>query len=1178
MNRRVYDRPVPFRAHGNEAVCQEVTTKEEFAMTNQNLNVSMLEEMDLRDSWLNEYLGQKKTTRRQAEIPQRVLSRRSGYKPVWRKEMVSSNRLFRFLSGEKEYLQKVKPLKLKDGTEIKVILQKDMLSLKDCPVLYVQFAADGKDTHEAYELSKKDILEGIYYEGHHYEYCFSSGSQMRTLKGVFVRKDFTYSPDYLENFKGEYRSFLASLTGAEAILEAITYGAYSHEFTNRFALYKGEKVEAPVESPNKFVVRAGMAGTSTISLGRDWNVYHLGEIRFLFTDEVREALREIKIRTRSGQLVRKYADHEIDEIERKWKEALCDGSGIVSAQKLTRELRKTGFNVKLQDVIGSLVQYRHAGNKGTVLAVDEAILIKCQDPDGESVYAGIDLIVEHNSWKYSPTDHYTGKVAPEFELVNISKPGHTNMLNYQFILALDPSSPQKAKEVFDALVDRQIESLRTMFTDPEYALKKLGLIEKGDSPLAGIGVDEYAMNQVSKVTRLVATTPEAVKDAWFRKKVLDLFQNREKDIRSGRVEVEGANRYIITDPTAFLRTDKMVLNKETGLMDIVIDSMSDVALRDPRDCYWNGQDKDAVLFRSPCVHPGEPQKVRLTNRIVEAIETPYGFIPVRKLFESIKDVVVVNGFSTILESMGGADTDGDTVLCTTEPSIVELKDELRKPLVVEVEAPTYKEEITIQGIKENMVRSLKDNGIGIITNYATTWRDIQLTVFMDKAVNPKLQKALREVKTAAMKNMKLEKTWVMEDESIMRLSHMDIDDWQSVYKAINGVLQTLRVLQEMAINTAKSGVFVEFGSLDPDVNNYNHLKVNVSADWHKPHIADKKKYESSSTMGMVDSYMIKEWANLKHWAMKTSSHILPGVEADYGVVYQEVYEKVARMAAEYGSEVSNLSAQGLDPEAFNLEFELITNKYNGMLTILSAQYGVDLVAIAAYDATNRNSSRTEAQKLSSFVWSCFFEEMIATLKFLNRGKTSSRIYRIFLDRRFTYHKFAKGGPCSVDIDRGVYLRSVRIGRSSAPEGEYEVVVIDGAPYVKVEVERDSIQKLSSHLNGVEFPVTGFKYNKDKITGEGFLTRDKVISYIESPLNKNIVVTKTVTLKKGDAPVIALYVRSGDTSHMMIGTLPVEYSVIGRAMNSKAFKVEVAGKEEAESRLTLRIEKALCELL
>lgn len=1149
-------------------------------MNNKAMKVETLDGnvMDLRESWLNEYLGQKKTTRRQAEIPQRVLARSTGYREVWKKEAVSSNRLFRFLSDEKVFMEKRKKLKLMDGTELEVILQKDAVHMGDDPILYVQFAADGKESHDAYELSVVNIKEGICYEGKHYEYCFSSGSQLRTLKGVFVRKDYQYDPAYVAEFEDEdYRRFLQTLSGSEAILEAITYGAYSHEFTNLFDQFMGVKSKAPLESASKFVVRAGMAGTSSISLGRDWNVYHLGEVRFVFNQEVRDSLALIMIKVKD-KWIRKYSDQEIDEMGRKWKEALCDGSGLVSAQKLVRALRAAGFNVRLRDIIGALVQYRHGGNKGTLLAIDEAILNKCQDADGNHVYAGMDMIVEHNSWKYSPTEHYTGDLAPEFELVNISKPGHTNMLNYQFVLALDPASPEAARKVFEKLIDKQVESIRTMFTDPEYALKKLGLIERGDSPLSEIGVDEYAMNQVSKITRLLATNPDAIKDAWFRKKVLDLFQNREKDVRAGRVEVEGANRYIITDPIALLRTDLMVLNEETGLMDIVIDSMTQVALRDPGHCYWAGKDTDALLFRSPCVHPGEPQKVRLTNKIPKAIDTGFGLLEVGKIYESMKDVIVINGFSTILEAMGGADTDGDTCLCVTEESIVALKDEKRKPLVVEVDAPTLKEELDLDVIKDNMVRSLKDNGIGMVTNYATTWRDIQLTVFMDKAVQPKLRKALREIKTVAMKNLRMEKAWVMEDESIMRLAQMDISDWVSVYKAINGVLRTLRVLQEMAINTAKSGVFVEFGSLDPEKNNYNHLAIKVSADWHKPHLPKDLKYKSSSTMGMVDSYMIEAWAELKHWAMKTSSHILPGMEEDYGLSYQDAYERVARLAGRYGKEVSDLSLQDLDKESFNVEFETITDKYNAMLTILAAQYGTDLVAIAAYDATNRNSSRTEAQKLSSFVWSCYFEEIIATFKFLGRGKKSHRIFRVFLDRSFNYYKFSKGGPCAVDADRGVYLAGVRIGKSSAPEGQYEVVIIDGSPYVKVEVERDSIDKISSSLNGVEFPITGFKYNKDKVTGEGFLTRDKVIEYLESDLNKNIVITKTVCLKEGEAPVIAIYLRSGVSSHMMVGTLPVEYSVIGRAMNAKAFRVKVAGKEEADSRLTLVIDKALCEVL
>jgi hypothetical protein len=278
--------------------------------------------------------------------------------------------------------------------------------------------------------------------------------------------------------------------------------------------------------------------------------------------------------------------------------------------------------------------------------------------------------VEKSSWKYSPwVKYWNGDLAPELELVAMSKQRCSNNMNYQFVLALDGDGNREIKtaERLKGLVDKRYNFAVEAMSNSEVAKASLGIKSREENDLEDIlDIDDYERSLTTVMAKALDACDDIIYDrSWRYKFVNRLIKARDK-MSYGNVPVEGANRFVISDPTAFFRTDlavprtkgnKAELDYEGNPMfDIVITSIDQTALRGITSTYWNDEQKEAVLFRSPCVHPGEPQRVTLIglDTIDERISAAYGDIPVRDLFKSMKDIVVVNCLSYTLDALGGA--------------------------------------------------------------------------------------------------------------------------------------------------------------------------------------------------------------------------------------------------------------------------------------------------------------------------------------------------------------------------------------------------------------------------------------------------------------------------------------------------------------------------------------------
>ena len=1129
-----------------------------------------------------------------------------------------------------------------NGDKIQFRTSSTCIELPQHETVYVDFVeASDKDEAQqrAHEMCIDFIKNGMMINGVHYSYALSSSAQMMELKGVFIRDDYRLPFKILNNVEDPlYKEFLDYLRGAEALLEVVSFGAFSCKFSNKFAKwlmevkgmsavevcekYKDIMVGNEPKSVAKWQARVGLSLTSSISLGRKWKVLHIGEVKFEWNDELEEKLRNIVYEREDGKILNKYTEKDIRTLKRFWKKHKYDGASIGRASTFCKRMNKLyKLNLQVKDISFQLVHFRWGGVKGTVLLLPDEVLDACVAPDGTHIYQGYDLIVEDNSWKYEPMIRfYNGAIAPEFEYINISKSRGTNYMSEQYVNALDELideygyNPEATLEILKELIDENMAVHRKAVTDLTGSTMKaqLGMTDsERDGVLDQIGVKAYNMSLRSKLARIVDVICNAVKDPYCGGKYYDTFQPEQDRTAMGKLQVQGATKFLLTDFTCMLRTDLMVKNDD-GLWDIVIDKLDQVAMTIPDTTFWAGKDCEALIFRSPCIHPGEPFRTYLQplSAIQEVIHTAYGDIYPRDMFAQCKHIIIFTGWTNALEQLGGADIDGDKALCVTDPKIVRLRRYARPALFVKIDDEEVKCCITMDAIKDYMIRSLRNNGVGKITNYATTWRDIQhyaiYCLVYEEQLPGKIRKALKEARKAARLNIESGKGWIQDDPSLEPLAQLttekdenNIDqfDLEAVIKAIDAMLEQLRMLQEMAIHTPKSGIFVEFGCTDPDRNNYNHLTIEIRASWHQPDMDKSKTYNSKSPMGFAAKYAEEQWRKLKDEIRENSVSLFPNANSYYNADLMDVYKEVKELKATYGRTVKQISDQKrygeIDKEEFGIYFEELTDFMHSELTALAVEHGVDKIAIMAYDASYQDGKKGTSGK--SFVWHCFFEELLDTLalhktKHFNEGEADvyddTRLYPVIKDIEYIYESIEAGEIAITNNE--VFKDDVKIGFCYKEDGTYNMISVNDRLYVEDDVELKTVEELTATLDdNTVIKVVGFKFYLDAIANDGSLmSREKLLEYLPSKTCQNMLRARVNTSKKSaNKLMVELFIRSGKDEDgepiwSPVGSMEREAVNLARVLNGKIFTVKYLDDskdldkngEVYKTRLSLGIDK------
>lgn len=1113
---------------------------------------------------------------------------------------LSSNLASRFIGVDEQTYYSEIEIPVQDFV-VKALVRRFYNNMKDEALMYVEFAGENKDDAEqqaSHIRSKNMIMKGFNAVGRdgltrRYEYVESSASQQRTLKGVFIDSQYKTSEEYTNSFEPTYGTFLTELKGADALLEAITYGAYSSEqFSDMYNNWKlAGSLEATGEgSVAKFLTRTGTSLTTSKPLGKDWKVLTIGEVHFPWTENVENSFRAMMYTDSKGTHP-VYTDKDIEELKASWKTQKLDGQTIIQLEKFCKEYCKANPRVSFKQAKkmfkGQLVQYRWAGIKGTGLLMPKSVINSVKDKNGVHIYKDFQIICEGASWKYSPRAKfsyiengavvenqdvkYVGDNAPEFCLVSYSKHVKSNSMNAQFWLALDGVSTDKAmlERNVTSLVDEHYDRLKSALVNPDYAKELLGVRES--KSLADYDfIDETELMLKTKLARAIDKLPAIVHEPYFRAKFLETFGIKiEKDFKAGKIPVSGANRFIISDPTAMLRTDLM---DDNG--DITITSPEQVALGNMHHSFWKGESCDAIIFRSPCVSSGEPTKVELVglDAIPEEIQCNGFVIKAKELFADYNNLFVLNGFCSTLEALGGADTDGDTVLIVTDPRVVALRSPKRKITIISLEGKTAKNKLSKAGVRKYVADSLKDNGIGIITNWAMTWRDIQIHVaYGNKIVSDAMYNTLSRTKDSASNvlasNPTLSGLNIYEQEAVKAISGMDLNKVMSVYNACECALKCLRALQEMAINTAKSGIFI-------DLEEYEYLKHFARPMWLKEDAKEEKMFDSNSTMHVIFERSQDKLDEIFEECITSAKDL--DLDCDE-VVLMEIEDTIADVESYYATKVRELTMSLGDikdedrrKDAFNMEFERLTAECNSKLNALVMSYGLEVVVVGAYQASISTENETGANR-RSFLWNCFFEEFIAYLD-MQRAKQEENVKAMPVRLSYSIREDVDSIDtivAPVEVKGGtIMVEDKEVGKTDVVDGFYELSeTISGKQYLIVPFEYTAKERMAS-FKGMISSIVGFKQND--------LTGGKASKMVE--FCNNIVEFRALDIDEHNNTRVGAFLvspKTGDAKR--IGTLPYNDKAINKAYINKKFKVNVLADSVRDSSFKFEIVEFVSEI-
>lgn len=1174
------------------------------------------------------------------------------YKLVYRWIRLPESRLTRFFDSSDVLSVRNVNVPLKDGTDLIVHNEYKYKRLKGDPIVIMDFMGETKSPKkaEAYLESRRFLKEGITpsfkkqegeSEKKEYEYCQSSASGQRTLKGVFVRKDYRFTDEYLEKFEKEdteefeeFMDTMRSLRGAEVLYAALSYGSYLIEFKN---------VPGNIA---KFISRMGMSQTSSKSMGNDFKVLHMGDVKIFPKDTLAqkkiwvERLKPIiwdylsSLRNKNGEplMAEKKKKQYLKLIWKHWKSTKLDGQSFITDEAVVRGFARIGVRTTQEKVVGKLLQFRWAGVKGTALCLPEDLLASFVWADGTPAYEGYDLIVEHNSWKYTPdTKHWKGELAPELELVAISKSKFSNSMTYQAVLALDGDGTKEIIDNMKEVVQRGFDRLKESLTSPEIYKLEAGMVSTDErNDFDDFSVDEFESSQRTAADRAIAADERILKDESFMLKHIDRKTKMKDDMGYGKFPVEGATRYIISDVMGMFATRSSVprLDKKgervydhegNPMWDIVVDDVSLLGLQGTNEVYWNGTKGPGVLFRSPCTNPGEPQIVKHVS--LETIPEFIGEIPARQIYGYIKDIIVINVVSCILDCLGGADTDGDKVLDILEPTIVKLRNPLRLPTLVSLDTkPRTPAPINPEAVKAYAVESLKDAGIGIITDIATTIRDIslmtslmpgskgerKLPVSVKNALLGMAQEAEMYLKDHCPKkeDKNVKEPGVIDDDMVnapkdftdkdLKIEYMSDDEikacealaalidpdrelinddkrarqWRTaVIHACEACLLVLRKLQEMAIDVPKSGVFIDF-------DKYRYLMIKLRASWHRPN-AWNGNYDSWSTMGCLKEFVEKKYEEIKVWAVDTSKKHPVGDMDITG--YKAEYAQIRAMKVEYGKTMkemfkdrtwktrSGISINDLSEDEVREERRKVTDEYTLRLATMAETLGsVEIVSSMVYRSLYDNSKSIYSADGYGFLWAAWGSKFADTLKHMNSDLKEKRL--VIVKQAKEYKEYVlPSGSYSVQDGNVSFIQSPEetLGYCKVPDGIYEMIVHDEEGYLLVEKERRVLTEEISALKGTNFTIIGIPNYRYR---EVPLERKTVIELLEKAGYKvSVCIGETGKTKSDGSPAdprAMVFVKTTD-GDVCIGNLPgkgsmkEEYGYLSSALHEKIVKLRIS---------------------
>lgn len=686
-------------------------------------------------------------------------------------------------------------------------------------------------------------------------------------------------------------------------------------------------------------------------------------------------------------------DKQYQMFTTKWKESGYDVSILTEDEEVFRFLTSKDFKAVMQ------VRF-FGGVKGMVIPVAEM--------DGDERLADVDMLVFKKSAKY------ISKNAP-FEVINFSKSKKNKaMLNFQFIQATVTDGNVLIKGA-----EKAFENVKGVLNNPANALKFIAGIR-------GLN-DDGEENLLTKLANDLETEPRLISEHYHHAQLREKVKKFVKEVGFGKIPVNGAFQYIITDP----------LNLYHKAMSDEFESALNAG-----EIYYNGIDGfDAGMWRSPMIHYSEPQRARCKN-----IDYLWMY----------KDIIVLNPRDAIAPALGGADYDGDKFLLILDKN----DNSFESDFVRQIQMPgyvIYDEGNTAPKVDNNIENRVKyyvalstPNRTGQITNWATCITDLMINAQLEgdmKSYNW-YKSVLVRLRFAQGWEIDLPKTGISADGP-------------------NGDMLPIKFCRP----AMKPQWFV-------DMRAFEGREVKT-VDKHGNSIV----YKKNSPMEQLHQYAEEFWNSIEAGYVATPKTMLEVFRATFvereSNAFELIKEQVINYEKLYRQESINiikLSDAGVitEQEQEDMFEKLIETHRTSLNSLLGGDITTDVLAYACYYASNfrkdNKDNNTKVTGKRSYGWVCYYPETLALLYRNNNGMSLIALP----DKEMDNIEIING---ELLID-GKYVKSVEY-----PDGSYSIKVIEDKPFIVVPKTLPIITEEEKRQFEIAYASKQFTFECNKFTAQ-----------------------------------------------------------------------------------------------
>lgn len=701
-------------------------------------------------------------------------------------------------------------------------------------------------------------------------------------------------------------------------------------------------------------------------------------------------------------------DKQYQMFTRKWKESGYNPKVLIEDEELYAFLTSKDFKTVMQ------VRF-FGGVKGMVIPVAEM--------DGDERLADVDMLVFKKSAKYISKD------AP-FEVINFSKAKKNKaMLNFQFIQATVTDANVLIKGAKKAF-----EGITQVLNSPANALKFIagvrGLNDNGEADL------------LTKLAKDLEVEPRLISEHYHYAQLKEKVKKFVKEVGFGKIPVNGAFQYIITDP----------LNLYHKAMGDEFESTLNAG-----EIYYNGIDGiEAGMWRSPMIHYSEPQRAMCKN-------VDYLWM--------YKDIIVLNPRDAIAPALGGADYDGDKFLLILDKN----DNSFESDFVKQIQMPgyvIYDEGNTAPKVDNNIANRIAyyralstPNRTGQITNWA-----ICVIELMFKAKEEGDMKSYNWYKSVLVR-LRFAQGW-----------EIDLPKTGISADGPNGDMLPVKYCKPKM----KPQWFVDMRAHDG--------RPVKTVDKN----GNSLVYKGNSPMEQLHQYAEEFWNSIEAGQVATPKTMLDVFRATFVERESNAFESIKAQVIEYerlyrqeGKNINKLLEAGVisEQEQNDMFDKLIETHHISLNSLLGGDVTTDVIAYACYYAANfrkdKNDNNTKVTGKRSYGWVCYYAETLALLYRNNNGMSLLALP----DKEMDNIEIING---ELLID-GNYVKSVEY-----PDGSYSIMIIEDKPFIVVPKALPIITEAEKRQFEVAYANKQFSFECNKFTAYNQkLNSEEFIKVIEA---------------------------------------------------------------------------------